>query len=140
MTTRTRSHNKANIILWIIQGVLCALFLFAGVSKLVMPIEAMTQQIHLPGVFLRFIGIVEISGALGLVLPGIFKRHSELTSLAAAGLVVVMIGATSISLTMGAVVALFPFIVGILSATVAVGRIRVAPHRGSSLRLVLRAA
>jgi hypothetical protein len=125
----SRINSKANTALWIIQGILAALFLFAGVSKLVMPVEAMTREIHLPGLFLRFIGIAESLGALGLVLPGILKIRPDLTSLAAGGLVVIMIGATSLTLTTAAPIgALFPFIVGILAAYVAYGRLHIAPR------------
>ncbi len=50
--------------LWIVQGLLALLFLFAGGMKLVLPIEEMTKQMPLPGLFLRFIGVVEVLGAL----------------------------------------------------------------------------
>jgi uncharacterized membrane protein YphA (DoxX/SURF4 family) len=127
--TIARTNTKSNVTLWIIQGILAALFLFAGISKLVMPVEAMTSQIHLPGLFLRFIGIFETLGALGLVLPGLLKIRPELTSLAAGGLVVIMIGATSLTLTTPTPVgALFPFIVGLLAAYVAYGRLPIAPR------------
>lgn len=120
--------TRANRTLWTIQGLLAALFLFAGTSKLVMPIEAMTAQIHLPGLFLRFIGVAETLGAIGIVLPGLFKVRPELTSLAAGGLVVIMIGAASLTLTTPTPIgALFPIVVGILCAIVAYGRIQIAP-------------
>ena len=76
-----------NLALWIVQGVLALLFLFAGVTKLVMPIEEMTKQmpvpLPMPGVFLRFIGVAEIAGALGLILPGLLRIRPGLTPLAA---------------------------------------------------------
>jgi hypothetical protein len=135
------STRKANITLWTIQGILAALFLFAGISKLVMPVEMMTKEIHLPGLFLRSIGILETLGALGIILPGLLKKRPELTSLAAGGLVVIMIGAASLTLTTATPVgAVFPIIVGILAAIVAYGRIQVAPYRGSSVRIVFHAA
>jgi hypothetical protein len=127
--TITRTNTKSNVTLWIIQGILAALFLLAGISKLVMPVEAMTSQIHLPGLFLRFIGIAETLGALGLILPGLLKIRPELTSLAAGGLVVIMIGATSLTLaTPTPIGALFPFIVGLLAGFVAYGRLPIAPR------------
>ena len=127
--TTTRINTRSNITLWIIQGLLAALFLFAGVSKLVMPIEAMTTQIHLPGLFLRFIGITETLGALGLVLPGLLKIRTDLISLAAGGLVVIMIGATSLTLTTPTPIgALVPFIVGLLTAYVAYRRLPISPR------------
>jgi hypothetical protein len=128
-----------NVALWIVQGLLAALFLFVGVMKLVMPIEAMTAEIKLPGLFLRFIGVVETLGALGLILPGVFGTLTGLTPLAAAGLTIIMIGATVLSITMmGLLWALPPLVVGILCVFVAYGRWRVLPHRASS-RAVLPA-
>src|SRR5262245_22767098 len=94
--------------LWIVQALLALLFLFAGVAKLVMPVEEMTKDIHLPGLFLPFIGVVEILGALGLILPSLLRIRPGLTPLAAAGLVIIMIGATGISLMLGVVMAVMP--------------------------------
>jgi len=118
--------------LWIVQALLALLFLFAGVSKHFMPIEEMTKDIQMPGAFLRFIGVVEILGALGLILPSLLRIRPWLTPLAAAGLVIIMIGATVLSLTIGTVVALVPFGVGLLAAFVAYGRWKLAPIGGSS--------
>jgi DoxX-like family len=113
-----------NYALWIIQGLLAILFLFAGVLKLVLPIEAMTKQMQLPGPFLRFIGVAEVLGALGLILPGLLRRLPKLTPLAAGGLVIIMIGATALTLRNGVAMALFPFCVGALLVFVAYGRSR----------------
>jgi DoxX-like family len=127
--------------LWIVQGLLALLFLFAGGMKLVMPIEALTQQTPLPGLFLRFIAVAEVLGAVGLILPGLLRIRPGLTPLAAVGLVIIMIGATALTLAGGDVVpALMPLVVGLLSAFVAYGRWRLAPHRGSSHPSVLRPA
>ena len=86
----------------------------------------------LPGAFLRFLGVAEILGALGLILPGLLRIRPGLTPLAAAGLVLIMIGATGISLAiMGPAPALIPLVVGLLAAWVAYGRWRLAPLRSS---------
>lgn len=112
-----------NRALWIIQWLLALLFLFAGGMKLVLPIEAMTQQMTMPGWFLRFIGVAEVLGGLGLILPGLFRIRQELTSLAAAGLVIIMIGATATTLAMGNILgALIPIAVGLLLVFVAYNR------------------
>jgi uncharacterized membrane protein YphA (DoxX/SURF4 family) len=112
-----------NIALWIIQVLLALLFLFAGGAKLVMPIEEMTKQIALPGLFLRFIAVSEILGGLGLILPWLLRIRPGLTPLAAAGLVIIMIGATAVTLMTGAIaMALFPLAVGLLCAFVAYQR------------------
>jgi uncharacterized membrane protein YphA (DoxX/SURF4 family) len=114
-----------NVALWILQALLAALFLFAGGVKLVMPIEEMLKQmpIALPGWFLRFTGVIEVLGGLGLILPWLLRIKPGLTPLAAAGLVIVMIGATVFTLASGDIAsALMPLAVGILCAFVAYGR------------------
>ena len=119
-----------NYALWIVQGLLALLFLFAGGMKLVMPVEEMTKQIPLPGLFLRFIAVCEVLGALGLILPGLLRIRPGLTPLAAAGLVIIMIGATVVTLmTADVALALIPLVVGLLSAFVAYGRWRLTPRR-----------
>ena len=117
-----------NILLWVVQILLALLFLFAGVTKLVLPAEVLMSmgspnQVRLPILFLRFIGLVEVLGALGLILPGVFRRRKDLTPLAAAGLVIVMIGAVVVTaMGDGVVMALSPLVVGLLCAFVAYGR------------------
>ena len=119
-----------NVALWIVQGLLAALFLFAGGMKLVLPLEKMTGPVSLPGPLLRFIGVCEVLGALGLVLPGLLRIRPGLAPLAAAGLVIIMIGATVISLVGGEfLAALISLVVGLLAAFVAYGRWRLGSHR-----------
>jgi uncharacterized membrane protein YphA (DoxX/SURF4 family) len=117
-------------VLWIVQGLLAVLFLFAGGMKLVLPVEEMTKQmpLPLPGLFLQFIGVAEVLGAVGLILPGLLRIRPGLAPLAATGLVIIMIGATVVTLAGGSVApALIPAVVGILAAFVAYGRWRLAP-------------
>lgn len=117
-----------NVALWIVQALLAALFLFAGGMKLVLPIEEMTKQIPMPGLFLRFIAVCELLGALGLILPWLLRIRPGLTPLAATGLVIIMIGATATTLMIGQIVtALFPLVVGIFCVFVAYGRWRLTP-------------
>jgi len=120
-----------NSALWIVQWLLALVFLFAGGVKLVMPIEAMTAQVPLPGPFLRFIAVAEVLGALGLILPSLLRIKPWLIPLAAAGLVVIMIGATVISLSISAPSGLPPLVVGLLAAFVAYGRWRLVPLHGA---------
>jgi hypothetical protein len=129
-----------NVALWVVQVLLAALFLFAGVMKLVMPIEELTGQVAMPGWFIRFIGVAEVLGGLGLILPAFLRIRPGLTPLAAAGLVVIMIGAVVISLPMGLMTALIPLVVGILAALVAYGRWRVAPIAPKESGMVMHRA
>ena len=120
-----RGRSTMNVALWIVQGLLAALFLFAGGAKLVLPLDQMAGPVALPGWFLRFLGVAEVLGALGLVLPGLLRIRPGLTPLAAAGLVIIMIGATVVTLAGGMVaVALMNLVVALLAAFVAYGRWR----------------
>lgn len=74
-------------VLWTVQVLLALLFLFTGGIKLVLPLEMLTEQTPLPGWFVRFLGGVEVLGAIGLILPGLLRVRLGLTPLAACGLV-----------------------------------------------------
>ena len=124
--------------LWIVQGLLALLFLFTGGIKLVLPLEMLIGQTPLPGLFVRFLGVAEVLGAIGLILPGLLGIRPGLTPLAACGLVIIMIGATVLPLAGvvpggGIALVLIPLVVGLLSAFVAYDRWRLAPlGRGST--------
>jgi hypothetical protein len=104
--------------------------------KLVLPLEVMTEQMPLPGLFLRFIGVAEVLGAIGLILSGLLCVRPLLTTLAACGLVIIMIGATALTLGGDAVPALKPLVVGLLAAFATYGRWGLAPHRGAASTLL----
>ncbi len=119
--------------LWIVQGLLALLFLFTGGIKLVLPLGVLTEGSPLPGWFVRFLGVAEVLGAIGLVLPRLLSIRPGLTPLAASGLVIIMIGATVLALAGvvpggGIALVLIPLVVGLLSVFVAYGRWRLAPH------------
>jgi hypothetical protein len=123
---------RLNVLLWVVQGLLALIFLFAGGMKLVLPLEAMTAPIPLPGPFIRFLGVAEVLGAIGLILPALLRIRPGLTPLAAIGLVIIMTGATVITVLGGDVApALVPLTVGLSSGSVAYGRWHLAPwsHR-----------
>ena len=125
-----------NIALWIVQILLALLFLFAGGVKLIQPIEELTAQMPLPGWFVRFIGVVEVLGGIGVLVPWLVRVEPGLTPLAAAGLVILMIGATVFTvLYASTLMALFPLVVGLLAAFVAYGRWRSssAPRAGKRI-------
>jgi uncharacterized membrane protein YphA (DoxX/SURF4 family) len=116
-----RTSAPTTRALWIVQGLLAVIFLLTGGSKFAMTVEAMQAQmkVPLPGWFLHFIGVCEVLGAIGLILPGLLRIRPGLTPLAAAGLVIIMIGATVVTLMGGDVaLALIPLAVGLLAAFV----------------------
>ncbi len=119
---------KTGVVLWIIQALLALLFLFAGGMKLIMPIDVLEKQAHMSGLFLKFIAVAEVAGALGLILPGLTHIKPKLTPLAAAGLVIIMIGAVVVTLMSSPpAMAVLPLVTGLLAAFVVYGRLRLVP-------------
>ncbi len=122
------NRNRA---LWIVQRLLAAVFAFAGVMKLITPIDVLSVMSPFPGAFIQFIGVCEVLGAVGLILPYALRILPGLTALAAAGLVVIMIGATVSTLVIGGGVMALPTVVlGLLAALVAAGRRPQERHAG----------
>lgn len=126
----SNSPQAHNGWLWAAQIILAALFLFAGAMKFIVPVQQLTKGSSLPGAFFQFIGVMEILGAIGLVLPWALHIAPVLTPLAASGLAIIMIGATVISLPMRAF-ALIPLTIGVIAVLIAYSRFRSvsAPRR-----------
>lgn len=118
-----------NVALWIIQVLLALLFLFAGAMKFIIPVEEMTKQMPVPlsGLFLHFIGVCEILGGLGLVLPMLLRFKPWLTPIAAVGLAIIILGAIGFSLMLGVMQALMPLVTELLLIFIAYGRWRLVP-------------
>ncbi len=122
-----------NRALWTVQTLVALFFgLASAAPKLFLPPEVLPPlPIPLPRELILFIGVAELAGALGLILPGITKIRPGLTPLAAAGLVLVTIGATVYQLAAGEPGnAVFAIVLGAICAFIAYGRWIVAPHRG----------
>ena len=119
-----------NILLWIIQILLGLLFIFSGSMKFVMSVQQMNEQapVVLPELFLHFIGICEILGGFGLILPSLLRIKPGLTPLAAAGLAIITAGATVITL-LGPMkgLVLLPFVTCLLCILISYGRWRLRP-------------
>jgi hypothetical protein len=117
------TSKSANTLLWIAQVLVALVFLATGGMKLVLSSAALAAQSPVPIGILRILGVLEILGALGLVLPGIFRVRRALTPLAAAGLFTVASGAVGATLAMGhAAMASLPTILGVLAGLIAFGR------------------
>jgi hypothetical protein len=116
---------RNNKVLWTLQGLLALLFLFGGGTKLAMDSAELSAQAHMSATFLQFIAVCELLGAVGLIVPWLTGIRPSLTPLAAACLIVIMIGATVTTFLQPGqppAAALMPFIVGLLLAVVAYGR------------------
>lgn len=122
-----------HIALWIVQVLLAAAFFMAGGTKLATPIEELAPQMsfvsHMPALMVRFIGLSEVLGAIGLILPAATRIKPGLTPLAAALLAVVMLLAflSHFVLTSDPSHAPPSLVLGLLSAFVAWGRHKKAP-------------
>jgi len=128
--SRARASRKLSVALWTLQAVVALVFLASGSMKLLMPADMLEAQTPLPILLVRFIGVCEVAGALGLILPGLLRIRTELTPLAAACLVVLMICATILTpilIAPDVVMTSIPACVGVLAAFVAYGRTRLAP-------------
>lgn len=91
-----------NVALWIIAGLLAAVFLFAGANKLFIPREKLAKApgggwvLDFSAGFIKALGVVEIVGAIGLILPALLGIVPILTPLAAIGLALIMLGAATV--------------------------------------------
>ena len=118
-----------NILLWVLQ-VLLALAFFAHGCLLLFPPAAIVDQMNasLPRWFQLFLGVAEILAAVGLTLPGFTRIQPWLVPCAAAGVMVVMICATTFHVMRGEVSSAITTAVLLALATfVAYMRWRVAP-------------
>jgi putative oxidoreductase len=123
--------------LWIVQGLLALLFLALGSMKLAFPVDEMAAQMGLPGLLIRFIGLSEVLGAIGLIVPALTRIRPGLVAAAATGLATIALLATGFHLLNGdgLAIASFPLVVALLAGFVAYGRWRLAPHRRPVLEL-----
>lgn len=138
----TEGRPIVNRVLWILQVLLALFFALASSApKLLLPPEMLPPMpIPLPRAFVIFIGVAELLGAVGLILPGLLHIRPGLTPLAAAGLVLVCSGGAGYQLlTDEPGNAVFAIVLGLICAFVAYGRWKLAPHRGPTQPAVLQA-
>jgi uncharacterized membrane protein YphA (DoxX/SURF4 family) len=87
-----------NVVLWIVAGVLAAVFLGSGLSKLAQPRKKIVDSgmgwaEDFSDGAVKAIGALEVLGALGLILPAVLDIAPVLVPIAAVGLALVMAGA-----------------------------------------------
>jgi hypothetical protein len=92
-----------NIVLWILQILLAAAFLAHGLLFLFPPAAMLELLRPIPTGLRLFLGVAEVLGAMGLTLPGITRIQPILISWAAAGIMIIMVGATVFHLRRGEV-------------------------------------
>jgi uncharacterized membrane protein YphA (DoxX/SURF4 family) len=122
-----------NIVLWIVQILLALAFLMVGTLKATQPIDKLAARMQWvkslrPQWLVRVIGVLEVLGAIGLILPAVTGILPWLTPVAAIGLVLTMIGAALLHTRRGEVSHIAPNVVLLLlAAFVVVGRFVVMP-------------
>ncbi len=131
-TTIPATSKRTHVTLWTVQILLALTFTMTGTMKLVEPIAALAASLgwpgHVPAAFVRLIGLAELFGAAGLILPAMTRIVPALTPLAAGALTVVMFLASLLHISRAEFTVLpVPVIVGALCAFVAWGRSTRAP-------------
>ena len=125
-----------NIVLWILQVLMGVYFVGVGVTHFIIPPglpAQMSWMYELTPALHWFSGTAEILGGLGLILPGLAKIQTRLTHLAAAGLVLVMLGATVYHLQRGEFQNIaFNVVLALILGFIAYGRWRLKPLKGRS--------
>jgi len=92
-----------NLILWIIAGLMAAVFLLAAANKLLIPQEKLATApgggwvLDFSAGFVKALGAVEILGAVGLILPALLDIAPILVPMAAVGLALIMVGAAIVT-------------------------------------------
>ncbi len=130
-----RPRRTLHLSLWVVQILLAAAFLLVGYTHALAPVEVAVARAPwaaaLPVALLRFIGVAELAGAAGVLLPGATRIMPSLTPFAAAGLAVMMALAVPFHLVRGEMGAIgINLVLGSLAAFVTWGRARRAPVRG----------
>ena len=130
--TGNKNSKTLNITLWIVQGLTAALMLMSAFMKIALPIPELSAKWkwtgELPQQVVRMLGIVDLLGGIGIILPAILKIKPGLTPLAAVGVVLLMISATVFHISRGeASVIAFNIILMLLASFIAWGRYKKLP-------------
>lgn len=130
--SNSNSSKKMNIALWIVQSLLAVMFLMAGANKLFQSAEELVKMLpwvtSVPSGFVKFIGISELLGGIGLLLPSLLRIKPILTSYAAIGLALVMLFASIFHISRGEYSVIgMNFVLMALALFVAWGRMKKAP-------------
>jgi hypothetical protein len=122
-----------NSVLWIVQGVLAVLYLVAGVPKATWPIATLSKRVSwmgtVPAGLVRFIGVAEILGAIGLILPMLTGILPGFTVAAATGLVILQVCAAVFHISRREQLANLPAnaLLLLLALLVVMGRVLIVP-------------
>ena len=95
MKQQTNRPKALHIILWVAQIILGGMFIMAGTMKSTQPIVDLSKSVpwtaNVPSVLVRFIGVSELLGGIGLILPSLLRIKPILTPVAAIGILLIMV-------------------------------------------------
>lgn len=135
---KSKTHQGSRglrIGLWTAQSLLAAMFLMAGSMKLMMPVEMLAKNLpwvsSVSPILVKFIGLSEFAGAIGLILPSLTRILPILTPFAASGLATIMVLASGFHLMRGESAAIgMNVILAAIAVFIAWGRLNKAPIEG----------
>ena len=132
MTQNQKRSKTLHIALWVAQIALAAMFVMAGVMKSTQPIVDLSKTVpwtaNVPVGLVRLIGISELLGGLGLVLPALLRIKPILTPIAAIGIVIIMVLAMIYHIAEGETNVIgINIAFGLVAAFIAWGRMKKAP-------------
>jgi hypothetical protein len=99
--TRPEPHAPIplRIGLWLAQALIFTSFVFFGLTKLITPISQLAAMMpwagEVPVGFVRFLGLVDLAGGVGIMLPALTRIHPRLTVLAALGCTILQVAASA---------------------------------------------
>lgn len=130
--THQNSSKRLRIGLWVAQALVFIIFVFSGFTKLATPISELSQMMPWTGqyseYFVRFIGLVDLAGGIGILLPSLTRILPQLTVLAALGCTILQVLAIAFHASRGEFLVL-PFNAVLISLSIFVlwGRSKKAP-------------
>jgi putative oxidoreductase len=132
MTTQQTPPKTMHIVLWTLQVILAVLFAMAGTMKVFQPIDQLSQMLNwvtsVPVLLVRFIGVCELTAALGLLLPSLLRIMPSLTRWAALGIAAIMAFAMVFHLGRGETSVIgMNLVFGLIALFIAWGRSKRAP-------------
>ncbi|HYG15170.1 MAG TPA: DoxX family protein [Bacteroidia bacterium] len=105
MEPKNKSSKAIHITLWVAQVLLAAMFIMSGFMKVAQPISQLSQMLpwagDMPEALVRFIGLSELLGGLGLLLPSLLRIKPVLTPVAAVGLALIQLLAAGFHVSRG---------------------------------------
>jgi putative oxidoreductase len=132
MKQQSNRPKALHIALWIAQVVLGGMFIMAGIMKASQPITDLSKSVpwtaDVPLAMVRFIGVCELLGGIGLILPGLLRIKALLVPIAAIGIVLIMVFAMVYHIAnRESNVIPVNIVLGLVAAFIAWGRLKKVP-------------